>query len=74
MADLGLGFGFLDSDLYLTQYSIIKELAWVLGRVGDFFSCTSLKLILDRYLLYDVNIIDNLFGKMGVVVNCHFSV
>ena len=30
-AALVLGLGIIDSDLYLTQYSIIKELTWISG-------------------------------------------
>ena len=35
---LGLGLGFLDSSLYLTQYSIIRELNQLAARIGSLFS------------------------------------
>ena len=58
------------------KISGMLQLSWKIKRAlivhalsGSNLSRNSLKLIFDRYPLYDVKIIDNIFEKNGNVIN-----
>ena len=61
---LGLGLGFLDFALYLTQHSIIRELAWVLGR-----RCSRKHHISYLHNQVSINLLYLLPFPAGMVVN-----